>query len=105
MSTFKIRPSYSLTAVPPPVSNALVRIAATSVFRPFTEYQETASQIFELGNSELTYEKKHEFNIGIDAGFLRNRINVSADYFRRNNYDLIAPINTAGVGWNHIKIC
>lgn len=103
MSTFKIRPSYSLTAVPPPVSNALVRIAATSVFRPFTEYQETASQIFELGNSELTYEKKHEFNIGIDAGFLRNRINVSADYFRRNNYDLIAPINTAGVGGTTLK--
>jgi TonB-linked SusC/RagA family outer membrane protein len=103
MSTFKIRPSYSLTAVSPPVSNATVRIVASTVYRPFTEYTETASEIYEYGNEELTYEKKHEFNFGIDAGFLRNRFNISFDIFRRNNFDLIAPINTAGVGGSTLK--
>ena len=52
----------------------------------------------ELENSELTYEKKHEFNIGAEAGFLSNRINIEADCYKRNNYDLIGPINTIGVG-------
>lgn len=39
----------------------------------------------------MTYEKKHEFNIGIDLGFLNNRINVQFDWYKRNNYDLIGP--------------
>ena len=31
-------------------------------------------------------------------GFLNNRINLSADWYKRNNYDLIGPVNTQGVG-------
>lgn len=55
-------------------------------------------RITELENSELTYEKKHEFNVGVDLGFLHNRINLAADYYRRNNFDLIGVINTQGAG-------
>lgn len=52
----------------------------------------------DLENSELTYEKKHELNIGVDVGFINNRINLSADWYTRNNYDLIGLIPTQGVG-------
>lgn len=52
----------------------------------------------DLPNNELTYEKKHELNLGFDAGFLANRINFSFDWYKRNNYDLIGVIQTAGVG-------
>ena len=31
----------------------------------------------DLGNDELTYEKKHELNLGFDAGFFNNRINFA----------------------------
>jgi len=47
-----------------------------------------------LGNDNLTYEKKHEFNIGADLGFLDNRINFTIDAYWRNNYDLIGYANT-----------
>ena len=49
-------------------------------------------------NSELTYEKKHELNIGGDIGFLDNRINLALDWYKRNNYDLIGAAITPGVG-------
>lgn len=48
-------------------------------------------------NSELTYEKKHELNLGIDLGFLDNRINFSMDWYKRKNYDLIGWLSTTGL--------
>ena len=36
--------------------------------------------------------------IGIDLGLLENRINFSADWYQRNNYDLIGVVPTQGVG-------
>lgn len=42
-------------------------------------------------------------NLGIDMGFLNNRINVAFDWYRRNNYDLIGPQRTMGVGGEVIK--
>lgn len=55
-------------------------------------------QITQLENDELTYEKKHELNIGAEIGFLDNRINLAMDWYKRNNYDLIGIVNTQGVG-------
>jgi len=46
----------------------------------------------------LTYEKKHEFNVGFDLGFIQNRINVVADFYWRNNFDLMGYLNTQGAG-------
>ncbi len=54
--------------------------------------------ISSLGNIELTYEKKHEFNFGVDLGFLDNRINFTGDIYWRNNYDLVGPVFTSGIG-------
>jgi hypothetical protein len=55
-------------------------------------------QIKEPENSELTYEKKHEFDIGFDFGFLKNRINLVFDYYKRNMFDLIGNVTTQGIG-------
>ena len=51
-----------------------------------------------LANEELTYEKKHELNLGLSAGFLNNRINLEVDWYKRNNYDLIGVATTQGIG-------
>ena len=51
-----------------------------------------------LSNSELTYEKKHELDLGADLGFVNNRINLVFDWYKRNNFDLIGRIYTEGVG-------
>ncbi len=39
----------------------------------------------------ITWEKVRTSNIGMDAGFLRNRLNVSFDYFIRNTLDMLGP--------------
>ena len=100
LSNLTLKASYSLTADrgPADVSNSRVIIQAYNPYRPFASVSESGLQISDLENSELTYEKKHELNIGAEIGFLNNRINVAADWYKRNNYDLIGIINTMGVG-------
>ncbi len=98
--------SYSLTGDPGPanVTNALADIRYYTPYRPQTGTQENGLRIMELANSELTYEKKHEFNVGLELGFLNNRINFAGDFYVRNNYDLIGMIQTEGVGGQMLKL-
>ncbi|CCX67021.1 putative uncharacterized protein [Prevotella sp. CAG:1058] len=100
ISHLSLRASYSLTADRGPswVTNALPVIYATNIWRPQGDQVETGLYLNDLANDELNYEKKHEINFGLDAGFLRNRINLNFDIYWRNNYDLIGIIETQGVG-------
>ena len=100
ISHLSLKASYSLTADPGPssVSNATVVLRNFKPYRPFTNIQESGMEIETPANESLTYEKKHELNIGIDMGFLNNRINVTFDWYRRNNFDLIGLVYTSGMG-------
>ena len=95
-----LRASYSLTADRGPsyVSNALPIYTSANVWRPQGDQIETVIQLENISNTELTYEKKHEFNFGVDLGFFNNRLNLVADFYWRNNYDLIGYIQTQGAG-------
>lgn len=100
LSNLSLKASYSLTADrgPANVTNSHVVIGSYNPWRPFTGVRESGLRIVDLENSELTYEKKHEFNIGTEIGFFNNRINLAADWYKRDNFDLIGLINTPGVG-------
>ncbi len=100
VSHLSLKTSYSLTGDRGPsyVTNAEENINYRNPWRPSASTKESALYIVDLANEELTYEKKHEFNIGIETGFLDNRINFAADWYTRNNYDLIGPVITQGVG-------
>lgn len=105
MSSLVLKASYSLTADkgPASVTNSTIIIQSATPWRSQASQQETGYVIEAPENSELTYEKKHEFNLGFQAGFLRDRINVSFDWYNRNNFDLIGPINTMGLGGTTTK--
>lgn len=96
LSHFTLKASYSLTADRPPVSNAYAVIKSTTPWRYITSSSETGLYRDDAANPDLTYEKKHEFNIGFEAGLLNNRINFSLDWYKRNNYDLIGIANQDG---------
>ena len=100
LSQLNLRLSYSLTADTGPsfVTNAEAIYLTENVWRPTTSAAESQIYISDLANSELTYEKKHEFNIGLDFGFLNNRLVFTTDAYWRNNYDLIGRIYTQGAG-------
>lgn len=95
-----LRASYSLTADRGPafVTNSLPVYIADTPWRPNAGDQESGIVLGDLENSELTYEKKYEFNIGWDLGFVNNRVNLSADFYTRENFDLIGITTTPGVG-------
>ncbi len=100
LSYAKLRLSYSLTGESGPsgYANAEALYYPTRPWRQEISAYETGLYLAGLGNSELTYEKKHEFDLGVDLGFLWNRINLVFDWYFRNNYDLIGLIRTEGVG-------
>ncbi len=105
LSNLSFRLSYSLTADRGPswVTNSEVVIAADNPWRPSADIKESQLYISQLANEDLTYEKKHEFNFGFDVGFLDNRINLSFDAYRRENFDLIGLANNTGVGGEYRK--
>ena len=94
MSHLKVKLSYSLTATPPPTAHT----SSTDVYRAyipyriFSEDKETGIRRTAIQNDDLTYEKKHEFNFGLEAGFLNDRINVAFDIYSRKNFDEIGPV-------------
>lgn len=99
-SHFTLKGSYSLTADRGPydISNSVAIINSLVGWRPVGSDQETTLQITELGNSELTYEKKHELSLTADMGFFNNRVNMEVSWYDRRNFDLIGPITVQGVG-------
>ena len=53
-----------------------------------------------IGNPDLEWEKTKQFNIGLDAGFLKNRFTASIDYYNKTTDDLLLnfPLpNSAGI--------
>lgn len=40
-------------------------------------------------NPDLKWEEKREFNLGLDVAVVKNKLNVSIDYFKNKNSDLI----------------
>lgn len=100
LSHAALKLSYSLTAESGPswVTNSHVVIESYNPWRNNARDKETGLEVGSLANPDLTFEKKHEFNVGVELGFLDNRINFTGDWYTRNNFDLIAVTNTQGIG-------
>lgn len=100
INNFAIKASYSLTGDrgPSSVTNSKVIIRSYNPWRPNTADKETGLTISRLENSELTFEKKHELNIGTSISAFNNRVSFDFDYYTRNMFDLIGIVNTQGLG-------
>ena len=96
LSHATLKASYSLTGDKPAVTNSQIIIESTNIWRPFASDKESGLEVYRFANPDLTYEKKHELNLGVDLGFFKNRINVTLDWYTRNNFDLIGPKVTNG---------
>lgn len=105
LSHLTLKASYSLTADRGPISytSSTAILSAYNPWRLSSTDRESGIEISELENQDLTYEKKHEFNFGVDLGFLNNRINLAFDIYSRRNYDLIGAIATPGIGGQTIR--
>ena len=106
LSNLTFRVSYSLTGTPPDAAycNAMTKLMMSTPYRSSTSDKELGLDVSAVGNTELTYEKKHEFNFGVDAGFFNNRINMTIDVYQRRNFDEIGPVVTqlSGVAYANV---
>ena len=57
--------------------------------------QATIARILNPGNPELSWEVTEMVNVGVDMGFLNNRLNFSAEYYDRNVDNLIDDVTLA----------
>ena len=99
----KLRASYGLTASLGPATNSGVVLKSITTNRTFPTERESVIQIVNLENSDLTWEKNYQTNIGLDAGLFNGKVNVSFDVYQRKSFDLISLIKTGGIGGEAIK--
>ena len=50
-----------------------------------------------LSNPEIRWEKQYTFDVGLDAKFFDNKLDVSIDYFNRRTDDLLITPQTSGI--------
>lgn len=60
-------------------------------------YNEMTSTISSFANPDLDWEKTHSTNIGIEASFLDNRINLEAEYYYKKTTDAFMNKNISDV--------
>jgi len=105
ISRLAFRPSYGLVALLADNATnnlAVFRNQVTDRLNPAD--RENLIYIESLQNSELTWEKTLELNLGMDIGFFHNDIMMNLDVYFRKGKDLIDVIRTSGVGGQSLKL-
>jgi len=104
ISNLAFRLSYGLIAGLGSASNALAIFKNEVANRYNLSDRENTIFIEALQNSELTWEKVYEANVGMELGLFKNRINLSLDLYQKNSKDLIDYVRTSGVGGQLVKL-
>jgi TonB-linked SusC/RagA family outer membrane protein len=99
----KVRGSYGLTASLGPATNSDIVLRSAISNRTAPTDRESVIILANLENSQLTWEKNHQGNIGIDAGLFGGKINLAIDRYFRKSFDLISIIKTPGIGGEAYK--
>ncbi len=103
ISDLQFRTSYGLVATPGSATNALAIFRSEITDRLTPTERETFLNIAHLENSELTWEKQYELNLGFDLGLFNNRVYLTTDFWKRDVFDNIDYVRTSGIGGRLIK--
>lgn len=103
ISYLTLRGSYGLNANYGAATNSLAVLRTKLTNRPYLDDRQLAIDIEDLENSDLTWEKKYEANVGVDLGLFQNRITLSIDGYYRKSLDLISLIRTSAIGGQGMK--
>ncbi|MES2445955.1 MAG: TonB-dependent receptor [Bacteroidota bacterium] len=88
VSNLKIRASYGVTGNPSIPTDATRGSLQSNRYNYGTENVQ-GYYIGSLANLDLRWESTKQFNLGVDFGFLDNRITGSVDLYKQNTDDLI----------------
>ncbi|EKU89674.1 TonB-dependent receptor [Bacteroides oleiciplenus] len=87
----KLRASYGVTGNNSITQSAAYAAMGSSMYGDQVGYIATS-----LGNSDLSWEKTHSTDIALDFAFLKNRVQVSFDWYTKETKDLLYQIPTFG---------
>ena len=88
LSSLRLRAAYGQSGQRPGFRNAITFFTAVAVKRAGSEVG--AVQLgAPVGNSSLKPEKSAEYELGFDAGFLNDRINIEATYYDKTTEDAL----------------
>ncbi|WP_437920680.1 SusC/RagA family TonB-linked outer membrane protein [Sphingobacterium sp. LRF_L2] len=102
LTAARIRGTYGLVASMGNANNSSTVYYNRVTYRPYEDEKESQIYIDNLTNTDLTWEKLYEFNLGTDLTFFNN-INITFDWYKRNIFDLIGGIRTSGIGGQYNK--
>jgi TonB-linked SusC/RagA family outer membrane protein len=96
ISNLKIRAGYGRVGNPLNAGRFAylysINFGITYPFGPEAQTINTGGAPTRLANPNLRWENNNQANIGLDLGFLDNRIEASIDFYNRNSPNLIAPV-------------
>ncbi|SFG33508.1 TonB-dependent receptor [Prevotella sp. KH2C16] len=50
-----------------------------------------------LKNLDIQWETQEQFNVGLDLGFLNNRLNITADWYRKESKNMLMMLNLPSI--------
>lgn len=90
VSNLKLRLSYGVTGNNDGIGNyATQQTVSGPVYYPFGGLTLSGFYPSSIVNKALSWEESHEINLGLDFGFLRNRISGSIDIYQKTSEDLL----------------
>lgn len=90
-NSLKLRASYGATG-----NNAISYTAAYPSLSAVNYGGMAGYSANSLGNPDLGWEKTHSTDLAIDLGFLRNKIQLSVDWYTKTTKDLLYQVPTLG---------
>lgn len=93
LNNLKLRLSYGVTGNNAGIGNYATVVGVSGpVSYPF--WDKYASGFYPAGivDTDLMWEKSHEFNVGLDFGFLNNRITGTIDWYNKQSNDLLYKV-------------
>lgn len=89
LSNGKLRVSFGQTGNSN-IGNRAISYYQTGNNNEFGGTESIGVYLSQMGNPDLKWETTTEWNVGLDLGFFNNRLNVTAEYFRKVVSDLLA---------------
>jgi TonB-linked SusC/RagA family outer membrane protein len=85
LSDLKFRVSYGVTGNQDGIGN----FASRGLYGVAAYRQEPGLTPTQLSNSNLSWERTSQFDVGVDLGLFNNRVSLTADYFIKKTDDLL----------------
>lgn len=95
LSNGKLRVSFGQTGNSN-IGNRVISYYSTGNNNEFGGTEQVGVYLSQMGNVDLKWKTTTEWNVGVDLGFFKNRLNVTAEYFHKVVSDLLSERSLLG---------